>query len=114
MQKPSRCPAKHFSGQKCSRRDLAKYKTEHQSFSFRCLLTPSGKEQFLKSDYFGMTLREENEKLILTGKIEEQDKDYLLQYLISFGANIKILYPKSLIRDYLRALSQIAESYSES
>ena len=103
--------AQIFANKNEARRNLLDYKAEHQTFSFRCALTPFGKELFLKSDYYGMTLNEENGRLILSGKIETYDKEYLIQYLISFGENITILSPDSLVKEYLNALDCLKAKY---
>ncbi len=100
-----------FADKTSARNNLLSYQLEKRTFSFQCELSPFGKELFIKTDYFGMNLQEDGNKIILTGAIEEKDMDYLIQYLISFGNNIKILSPNSLVKSYIAALETLITSY---
>ncbi|MEO1769565.1 WYL domain-containing protein [Candidatus Enterococcus ferrettii] len=80
------------------------YEKNFQDISFRCRLSPFGKELFLKHHYPNMLLEEHEGVSYLTGGYNQEELDYMVHYLISYGKHLVIEYPKQLQESYVQSL----------
>lgn len=80
---------------------------------FKCALTSKGKELFQKNHYPNMSLIEENQHPFIVGGYNDNEFDYMIEYLISLGNNVKIIYPETLKNGYLMELNKIIENYAK-
>lgn len=90
---------------------LRQYEEVFHDIPFECQLTPYGKELFLKRHYPNMELMMEEEIPYIRGSYNEEHLDYLLQYLVSLGKHVKILFPMDLERRYKNELKTILSLY---
>lgn len=100
-----------FKNKEDARLSLDDFRKLHETLEFKCQLTDFGKELFLKTDYFDMKLVED-EDIYLTGRIEEKNLGYLVDYLITFGDNLRIIYPRKVVNLYKDKLKNILKSYN--
>lgn len=82
------------------------YEDHHHDIAFRCALTPTGRELVQKNRYPNMTLIREHDQDYLVGGY-----DYMVQYLLELGANVKVLAPSALRTGYLTELRRILDQY---
>lgn len=87
------------------------YEDNYHDIPFKCTLTPLGKELFQKNNYPNMQLHETNGEIIMSGGYNHDEFDYMIQYLIAMGKNVKIIYPETLKQAYLKELQQIINNY---
>lgn len=87
------------------------YESNYHDIPFECTLTPLGKELFQKNNYPNMQLHETKDKIIMSGGYNQDEFDYMIQYLISLGKNVKIIYPEALKQAYLKELREIIANY---
>ncbi|WP_125589193.1 helix-turn-helix transcriptional regulator [Companilactobacillus jidongensis] len=87
------------------------YENNYHNIQFQCELTPLGKELFQKNNYPNMHLKEEHGKFLMYGGYNQEEFNYMIEYLITLGKNVKIDYPKELQESYLNELKSIIESY---
>lgn len=85
---------------------------QQHNIQFRCELTPLGRELVLKNRYPHMQLEQIAGQDYLTGGYGPEEFDYMVQYLLSLGTNVKILAPTALKEGYLAAVRQILNAYS--
>ena len=101
-----------FPDKKTARKSLMEYKEQHETLQFKCSLTPFGKELFLKSNYYDMTIQESGDgEIILTGKIDRKNMKYLVNYFISFGNDLHVVSPGELVDAYKSTLETILLKY---
>lgn len=60
-----------------------------------------------------MSLIEENQHPFIVGGYNDNEFDYMIEYLISLGNNVKIIYPETLKNGYLMELNKIIENYAK-
>ncbi|MFD1472051.1 helix-turn-helix transcriptional regulator [Companilactobacillus mishanensis] len=98
-----------------SRIQLKKFQIEYEKtyhdIPFQCELTKLGEELFQKNNYPNMRVKKENGKILMYGGYNREEFDYMVEYLISLGKNVKINYPEELQQAYLGELKGIIESY---
>ena len=87
------------------------YETEFHDIGFECELTDYGKELFLKRHYPNMKLVEVEGLALIQGSYNEEHEDYMIQYLISLGKHVKIIFPESLKEMYKNELQRIIDRY---
>ena len=87
------------------------YERTYHNIKFQCELTPLGQELFQKNNYPNMHLRTENNKIIMYGGYNRNEFNYMVEYLITLGKNVKINYPVELKQAYLNELRKIIASY---
>ena len=87
------------------------YETEFHDIAFECELTDYGKELFLKRHYPNMKLVEVEGLALIQGSYNEEHEDYMIQYLISLGKHVKIIFPESLKEMYKNELQRIIDRY---
>lgn len=100
-----------FKNKDDARHNLEEFKKLHETLEFKCRLTNFGKELFLKTDYFDMKLEEVDGEIYLIGSIEEKNLKYLVDYLITFGNNLRIIYPRKIINLYKDKLKNMLDFY---
>lgn len=88
-----------------------RYQDAHYTIPFRCQLTPLGREEVQKNRYPNMHLDYHADQDWLTGKYAPSEQAYMVQYLLSLGAQVKVIAPTSLRQAYLTALHQILDQY---
>ncbi|MQS53463.1 helix-turn-helix transcriptional regulator [Companilactobacillus mishanensis] len=87
------------------------YEKTYHDIPFQCELTELGEELFQKNNYPNMRLKREDGKILMYGGYNREEFDYMVEYLISLGKNVKINYPKELQQAYLDELKEIIKSY---
>lgn len=87
------------------------YFNTFRTIQFRCQLTKHGKKAALRDLYPSMKIETHNNVHYLTGHYNPQELDYMVQYLLKLGGDVKIIEPKSLKDAYLKQLKRILNSY---
>lgn len=87
------------------------YENTYHNIKFQCHLTPLGRELFPKNNYPNMHLKEEGNQIYLYGGYNQDEFDYMVEYLITLGQNVTIDYPIELKQSYLNALRKIIAKY---
>ena len=87
------------------------YEENYHDIKFECTLTKLGVELFYKNNYPNMHLKKMNKTYYLYGGYNQEEFDYMVQYLITLGNNVKINYPKELKDAYLTELKRIIAQY---
>ncbi|MEG0731208.1 MAG: WYL domain-containing protein [Vagococcus sp.] len=90
---------------------LNDYETKFHDISFKCRLTPYGKELFLKRNYPNMSLKIEDGISYIVGAYNDEHLPFLVQYLVSLGKHVTIEYPEKLKQCYLEELKTIISFY---
>ncbi|MCG7338359.1 WYL domain-containing protein [Staphylococcus sp. ACRSN] len=100
---------------KYTRQQLSKfeehYESEYHDIAFKCELTAFGVELFLKKSYPNMTLEYIDNKPYIVGGYNQSEFQYMIDYLISLGENVKIIYPNKLINGYLNKVRSLINKY---
>jgi len=99
-----------FSYEALKQRQAA-YDQHHHNISYRCKLTPRGREIVQRNHYANMQLEHINNQDYLYGGYNQDEYDYMIQYLLSLGTNVEILEPKSLQTGYLAEINKIKAMY---
>lgn len=94
-----------------AKNNLSIHNNRFHNIEFKCELTKYGKELFLKRNFYEMRLEEYDGKHFLVGNYNSEQLEYLTQYLISFGKQVKILYPDELISKYKLEILEMLNSY---
>lgn len=89
------------------------YEQNYHDINFKCELTAFGVELFLKKSYPNMSLEYIEDKPFIVGGYNEGELQYMIDYLISLGENVKILYPESLKINYMTKLKAILNQYQK-
>ena len=101
-----------FPDKKSARKSMEDYNASQDTISFKCLLTASGREQFLRTNFYDMSLNEtDSGDYVLSGQITERNLHYLIHYFISFGSELRIISPDMVINEYCSALKEILAGY---
>lgn len=87
------------------------YEKNYHNIPFECSLTPLGVELFQKNNYPNMKLKRIDSQYYLYGGYNQEEFDYMVQYLLSLGNNVKINYPQALKNSYLNELQKIIDQY---
>lgn len=87
------------------------YDQQHHNIAYRCKLTPRGREIVQRNHYANMQLECIDGQDYLFGGYNQDEYDYMIQYLLSLGTNVQILSPKSLQTGYLAAIDKIRDMY---
>lgn len=109
---PEKSPAFPFADGDAATVSLKHTQAVKETLSFTCQLTASGREHFLKNNFYRMQLQTQSDgTFLLTGAINPADLPYLIDYFISFGRGLKVLMPESVVDAYQKALREmLAES----
>ena len=86
------------------------YEKHYHNIPFRCRLTASGKERFLKRHYPNMKLEMIEGIPYVTGGYNQEELSYMTHYLVSFGKELVIEFPKSLKKSYQKELREMMEN----
>lgn len=86
---------------------LSEYNKNYYDVKFECEITERGRELFLLDRYPKMKIEQKEEKYFLIGKINHYELDYLTDYLLHFGLEIKIVQPEKLKKLYLNKLEKM-------
>lgn len=89
----------------------ATYEANYHDIPFECTLTALGVELFQKNNYPNMHLQVRGQTTYLYGGYNQAEADYMVQYLIALGTNVKINYPETLKQAYLAELQKIIAQY---
>ena len=89
------------------------YEGIYHNIEFKCSLTKFGKELFFKKNYPNMRLKEIDNHSYIIGSFNKEELDYMVHYLIGFGENVKIEYPKLLKDTYIKKLKEILKKYEQ-
>lgn len=87
------------------------YDHGHHNMAFECELTPLGRELVQKNNYPNMFLKRMADQDYLYGGYNQDEFDYMVQYLLRLGPNVKVLAPQELQQGYLKALREILARY---
>ena len=90
----------------------ATYDQQHHNIDYRCKLTPRGREIVQRNHYANMQLKRIDGQDYLYGGYNQDEYDYMIQYLLSLGTNVQILEPQSLQTGYLAAIDKIKAMYN--
>lgn len=74
-------------------------------------MTKEGEQKVQYNSYPIMNSIHDKEKIYLDGKYNREELHYLVNYLISLGNNVKIIYPDELKESYLNQLKEIVQQY---
>lgn len=88
------------------------YDRDHHNVAYECTLTPQGREMVERNNYPNMHLKRVNGQDYLYGGYNQDEYDYMIQYLLGLGTNVKINYPHALQRGYLAAIERIKKMYA--
>ena len=88
------------------------YDQHHHNIAYRCKLTPRGREIVQRNHYANMQLKRIDGQDYLYGGYNQDEYDYMIQYLLSLGTNVQILEPQSLQTGYLAAIDKIKAMYN--
>ncbi|RVU71511.1 MULTISPECIES: YafY family protein [Lactobacillus] len=95
--------------------ELTKIRTNYfnnfRTIKFRCRLTEHGKKAALRDLYPSMKVETHHNANYLTGQYNPQELDYMVQYLLKLGSDVRIIEPESLKDAYLKQLRKIVDSY---
>lgn len=58
-----------------------------------------------------MKIEEKSDHIFLNGSCNPSELDYLVDYIISLGAEAKIIYPDELKRRYIQKMKKILDKY---
>lgn len=98
-----------------SRQELKKlqddYENSYHTIPFQCQLTELGKELFQKNNYPNMHFKTVAGKYYMYGGYNPAEFNYMIEYLITLGKNVKIDYPQALKAAYLQELKKIIAQY---
>lgn len=100
-----------FATRKEAKDSLENKRKSFHNVPFKCQLTKAGTETFLKNKFPEMKLDMINNIPHIIGSFNKSELDYLTQYLLSFGQNIKILEPDFLRKNYVNSLRNILKNY---
>ncbi|MBY0598040.1 helix-turn-helix transcriptional regulator [Bacillus bingmayongensis] len=95
-----------FTEEKISSLYRKQFNTQ-RPFSFKVKVSEKGVEQFYKRIYDNMSLQEEEQNKYIIGTFGEKEIDFLVQYFLSFGKEIKIISPEILRSKYKEYLKDI-------
>ena len=87
------------------------YDQQHHNVAYRCALTPLGREMVERNNYPNMHLKQVDGQDYLYGGYNQDEYDYMVEYLLGLGTNVKILAPKELQTGYLHAIDKIKAMY---
>jgi len=87
------------------------YENNYHNIPFECELTPLGRELFQKNNYPNMHLKTSNGKIVMYGGYNRAEFNYMVEYLITLGKNVKINYPAELKQAYVNELRKIIDQY---
>jgi len=87
------------------------YDLQHHNIAYRCKLTPHGREIVQRNHYANMQLECIDGQDYLYGGYNQDEYDYMIQYLLALGTNVQILAPKALQTGYLAAIDKIKDMY---
>ena len=87
------------------------YEKTHHDIAFYCLLTQKGAEKFEKNHYPNMHLRMLGEQYELYGGYNKDEYEYMIEYLLSFGAEVKVQSPPVLQQGYIAKLKMLVSNY---
>jgi len=87
------------------------YDQQHHNIAYRCKLTPRGREIVQRNHYANMQLECIDGQDYLFGGYNQDEYDYMIQYLLALGTNVQILAPKALQTGYLAAIDKIKAMY---
>ena len=103
-----KAPAFPFASETEAAASLKHAPAAQETLSFACQLTASGREHFLKNDFYHMQLQPQADgTFLLTGTINPADLSYLIDYFISFGRGLKVLSPEHVINAYKKILREM-------
>lgn len=89
------------------------YQKTYYKYPFKCKLTKFGKEKVLLNMYPKMKIAEKDDAIYLEGRFAKPDFDYLVDYLIGLGSDIKIVSPRELKQAYLNKIEKIVDQYTK-
>lgn len=84
---------------------------KYYSIPYSCELTKLGKEKASFNLYPTMKIEEKSDHIFLNGSCNPSELDYLVDYIISLGAEAKIIYPDELKRRYIQKMKKILDKY---
>lgn len=87
------------------------YDQQHHNIAYRCKLTPHGREIVQRNHYANMQLERIDGQDYLFGGYNQDEYDYMIQYLLALGTNVQIIEPKSLQTGYLASIDKIRDMY---
>ncbi|WP_125770570.1 helix-turn-helix transcriptional regulator [Companilactobacillus furfuricola] len=85
---------------------------QNHPIRFKCALTKKGCELFQKNNYPNMELQTESDRSFMVGSYSQNEFSYMIEYLISLGNNVTIIYPEALKNGYLKEVQQMISQYS--
>lgn len=104
----NKTPAFPFANEAEAAASLKHAPAIQETLSFACQLTASGREHFLKNDFYHMQLQPQADgTFLLTGTINPADLPYLIDYFISFGWGLKVLSPERVVSTYKKVLREM-------
>lgn len=78
---------------------------EHHTIPFRCRISDHGKVRYYRERYENIHLSG-NE---LTGSYNEDEFDYMIEYLIGYGSDVTVLAPEALRTAYAERLQEMLD-----
>lgn len=93
------------------RRMQQEYEHTHHDITFSCLVTEKGAEKFFKNHYPNMHLRAQGKLFELYGGYNHDEYDYMLDYLLSLGAEVTVQAPRQLREGYAARLKSLLSRY---
>ncbi|RRK09689.1 WYL domain-containing protein [Lactiplantibacillus garii] len=106
---PAKQPAP-FTHATLKQREAA-YNQQHHNVAYKCKLTPLGKEMVQRNNYPNMHLKQVDGQDYLYGGYNQDEYDYMVEYLLGLGTNVQIIAPQALKTGYLAAIDQIKAMY---
>lgn len=87
------------------------YFQKFRTINYCCQLTQRGKNIVLRDLYPNMEIKEKNDTYYLIGHYNQQELEYMVQYLLKLGPEVKIIKPKELKQAYLKQVKNILHFY---
>lgn len=89
---------------------LHKFNEKYYDLTFNCEITSHGKNIFSLEPYPEMKIENRGKRYYLIGKINHHEINYLAEYLIRFGPNVKNIQPAKLKQKYREILQKISRN----
>ncbi|MBP1040962.1 YafY family transcriptional regulator [Vagococcus sp. BWB3-3] len=84
----------------------------YRNLNFKVKLSSKGKDHYIRRHFENMTLSEQGNECYLIGTFNEQEADFLVDYLLGFGEEAVIIEPNFLKKMYVAKLQHMIETYN--
>lgn len=86
---------------------------DYRKLTFKVKLSLKGKDHYIRRHFENMTLSEQGNECYLIGTFNEQETEFLVDYLLGFGEEAVILEPDFLKTAYIGQLRRLLKKYED-